>query len=329
MNREILHMISPPAIVATRDLESLARDIKCEHASCEASLGQGAQHARQAGELLRQAKAKCNHGTWLAWLAEHVGIQPQLAQRYMRIASRWKELGDQAPELSTREAIKLLAESREHEENHPNASRVTHLEPDAKRSFYTLSREQLLDHLRQWPNMLERCVYMMDARGRSVQSVADDTGCTVEKIESILSPVPPQRNLARFGFSSEWLANYTPFVMHCMHHHLWLLCYHVAGDARGEGWADAAGILEAQSKRHKRAAEKWSPGLYRWESMADEQNEWGTFFTLSFCARNDARSATGEFEAPSDEVLVEHNDFRPLFAFLDAQERDKEKKARG
>jgi hypothetical protein len=77
------------------------------------------QHAKRAGDLLRQARAHCEHGSWLPWLREHCpSVSPRTAQAYMRIAREWPTLEAKAQRvayLPVREALDLLADHRERE----------------------------------------------------------------------------------------------------------------------------------------------------------------------------------------------------------------------
>src|SRR5262245_45203128 len=92
-------------------LPELARRIDAEHQCFEATVRQALRHARNAGDLLRQAKARLPHGQWLAWLAANCAVTPRTAQRYMLVAERWRELTagrGPAEQLTFREAMKLL-----------------------------------------------------------------------------------------------------------------------------------------------------------------------------------------------------------------------------
>src|SRR5690606_25491228 len=60
-----------------------------EHADC------AVECARQAGELLLQAKAGLKHGDWQGWLRENVTVTPRMAQQYMRLARELSKLSDE------------------------------------------------------------------------------------------------------------------------------------------------------------------------------------------------------------------------------------------
>ena len=68
------------------DLTALAGQIKHEHGQCENAARSAVQHAIRAGELLVDAKARCQHGTWKRWIEEHCGFSLRTAQLYMGIA---------------------------------------------------------------------------------------------------------------------------------------------------------------------------------------------------------------------------------------------------
>ena len=68
-------------------LADLATRINIEHAGAVEHARSAVQCARQAGELLLQAKEQCRHGEWLPWLkANCPSIAERTAQAYMRLA---------------------------------------------------------------------------------------------------------------------------------------------------------------------------------------------------------------------------------------------------
>jgi hypothetical protein len=97
-------------------LPDLARAIQREHDAVRTCVAEGLEHARRAGELLRQAKAALPHGDWLPWLEKHCDVSARTAQAYMRIADRWQTLeaakAQRVADLPLREALALLAEPR-------------------------------------------------------------------------------------------------------------------------------------------------------------------------------------------------------------------------
>jgi hypothetical protein len=101
-------------IVPRPDLGDLAERINAEHQQAEVVLRRGLEHAKNAGELLLQAKEHCGHGQWLPWLKENVHFSVRTAQAYMRIAKEWNRLEAKSAtvaHLGYREALELLTVS--------------------------------------------------------------------------------------------------------------------------------------------------------------------------------------------------------------------------
>ena len=70
-----------------KGLPVLAAAINGEHRRFEGALsGDVLHHAIKAGELLIEAKARCPHGNWQAWLEENFEGSVRTAQAYMREA---------------------------------------------------------------------------------------------------------------------------------------------------------------------------------------------------------------------------------------------------
>jgi hypothetical protein len=112
-------------LVPRPDLAELARRINSEHAQAEGALRAGLQHARTAGQLLLEAKAKLAHGQWLPWLKANIGASKRTCQGYMRVCEQWPVLEAKAQRvalLSYREALAVLAEpTRDDEDDVPAA----------------------------------------------------------------------------------------------------------------------------------------------------------------------------------------------------------------
>lgn len=93
------------------DLADLAADIRREHAAGAGKAAEALAHARRAGELLAEAKARLPHGAWLPWLAEHAAVTPRQAQRYMRLAEHWEQIAakcELSSHLGINDALRLL-----------------------------------------------------------------------------------------------------------------------------------------------------------------------------------------------------------------------------
>lgn len=96
-------------------LPDLARRINEEHRAVGAALRAGLEHARAAGELLIEAKAKVPYGGWLPWLKANCEVSERTAQAYMRVSRQWEEIEAKAQhvaDLTFRDGLELIAEPR-------------------------------------------------------------------------------------------------------------------------------------------------------------------------------------------------------------------------
>ena len=104
------------ALAATKDtpLPALATQINDAHEHACRAAQSAIAHARRAGDLLIEAKAEVEHGSWLSWLGEHCHtISKRTAQAYMRVARDWPILEAKAQrvaDLPLRDALALLSE---------------------------------------------------------------------------------------------------------------------------------------------------------------------------------------------------------------------------
>ncbi|MGH8635800.1 MAG: DUF3102 domain-containing protein [Burkholderiales bacterium] len=99
---------------AIRDIAALAVEINREHAEACRYATAALQHAKRAGELLRQVKTDLPHGQWLPWVRTHCAFSTRTAQGYMRIAEHWPTLQGNAQrvaDLPLRHALAALARS--------------------------------------------------------------------------------------------------------------------------------------------------------------------------------------------------------------------------
>lgn len=107
-------MLQAQFVLAEVSLPELAYEINREHQLCSDAMGDAVQHAIRVGELLIEAKAKCQHGEWLGWVEANCNFTDRTAQRYMRIAWRREEVESNATRVShLQDAIDLLAEPKE------------------------------------------------------------------------------------------------------------------------------------------------------------------------------------------------------------------------
>jgi hypothetical protein len=93
-------------------LGDLAAEICVEHERAYGKAREALEHARRAGELLLEAKARAGHGGWLGWLQANVPFSERTAQGYMRLARQWDALQGKSAtvaDLGLREALALLA----------------------------------------------------------------------------------------------------------------------------------------------------------------------------------------------------------------------------
>jgi Protein of unknown function (DUF3102) len=101
--------LNRPAIVKAVDgLAELATNINAYHAIAEESTRKGLVAYRNAGEALLEAKQKCGHGNWLAWLKKNVKFSNQRASECMRLAAGWDKLPP-GGNLSLKEALTIIA----------------------------------------------------------------------------------------------------------------------------------------------------------------------------------------------------------------------------
>lgn len=104
-------------------LDVLALRINETQASIEQAWGITLDRAREAGELLIQAKKLAGHGNWLPWLETNCHVSASMAEKYVKIAKGWDMLTGKNPEhvpnLSIRDAVKLLAKPRPAKEPEP------------------------------------------------------------------------------------------------------------------------------------------------------------------------------------------------------------------
>lgn len=102
-----------------RDLNKLAKTANREHKACVDSQRAAAEHARDCGLALIEAKGKLPHGDWSAWVSQNCTFSLRTGQRHMLIASKWDQLQEIAGAKTTRasfftirEALKILTGDR-------------------------------------------------------------------------------------------------------------------------------------------------------------------------------------------------------------------------
>lgn len=97
-------------------LDALAIRINQQQEQIEQAWGMTLELAKQAGEMLIEAKRLAGHGNWLPWLETNCRVSASMAEKYMKIAKGWDTLAagnpEHVPNLSIRDAVKLLAKPR-------------------------------------------------------------------------------------------------------------------------------------------------------------------------------------------------------------------------
>jgi hypothetical protein len=98
-------------------LDALALRINEQQARIEQAWGMTLELAKQAGEMLIEAKRLSGHGNWLPWLEANCRVSASMAEKYVKIAKGWDLLAvgnpEHVPNLSIRDAVKLLAKPRQ------------------------------------------------------------------------------------------------------------------------------------------------------------------------------------------------------------------------
>ena len=104
----------------TTRLRTLAERINVEHHAFETTYGAAINHAREAGRLLLEAKAKLDYGQWTPWLTENVEFSERTARVYMQIADAEPDQERQSSADSIAQALRHLSKPRQ-----PSTSEVT------------------------------------------------------------------------------------------------------------------------------------------------------------------------------------------------------------
>lgn len=116
-------------------LAALAEKINSEHERVELSAKASLLHAKNAGELLTEAKRQSGHGNWLPWIQAHCHFSDRTARAYMRVFSRWGELSNRqrAANLSLRDGMLILAEADQ--ESADRADLLDRLTPEGRHAL--------------------------------------------------------------------------------------------------------------------------------------------------------------------------------------------------
>lgn len=100
-------------VSAVGQIGMTAERINALHAAALESTQTALECARRCGELLLFAKGEIPHGEWLAWLKNNTTVSERMAQRYMRLASRWDDIRNlhdptRVSEMSLRAAMQAV-----------------------------------------------------------------------------------------------------------------------------------------------------------------------------------------------------------------------------
>jgi hypothetical protein len=114
---------------AVSSLAELAVQINAEHRQVESALRDGVAHAKRAGVLLLEAKARVPHGNWLSWLEQNCKTTSRTAQRYMQLVARWDEIVSKGGDtLGLQGALRLVSAPNDGPEV-ANTTSVSYLPP--------------------------------------------------------------------------------------------------------------------------------------------------------------------------------------------------------
>lgn len=95
-------------------LNGLANGIREKHQAALDAAANAVSLAREAGELLIQAKAQVAHGHWAQWLKANVPFSERTAQGYMRLVRELPKLDDEKAQrvavMPLRQALKAIAD---------------------------------------------------------------------------------------------------------------------------------------------------------------------------------------------------------------------------
>lgn len=127
-------------------LDVLADRINAKMADVEAAHRNALEQAKEAGDLLIEAKEQVQHGKWLPWLEAHCHVSADMAGKWMKLAREWPRLvathSERVPYLGVKEAVRLLAKPRKakEEDSQPHTS-TTIIDVEATEVISTLPPE--------------------------------------------------------------------------------------------------------------------------------------------------------------------------------------------
>jgi hypothetical protein len=188
----------PPAAVAQTEasLADLAKQITSAHTDALAAARTSLEHARKAGQLLLQAKARLAHGKFMGWVEANCPFSQRTANGYMRVADRWEDLLARGPggnPAGVREALEVLAEPAE-----SNWQPVANLKGRGEsgcpcRCLARRDRENRREMSQKWWDLFAGYVVILDAAEWQDDEIAVYMGMPVEDVRRVLNPEPPRR----------------------------------------------------------------------------------------------------------------------------------------
>jgi hypothetical protein len=96
------------------NLDGLAFGIRDKHQAALSAAANAVSLAREAGELLIQAKGQVAHGQWAEWLKANVPFSERTAQGYMRLVRELPKLDDEKAQrvavMPLRKALRAIAD---------------------------------------------------------------------------------------------------------------------------------------------------------------------------------------------------------------------------
>jgi hypothetical protein len=199
-------LFDPPAIIKSIDaLSELASCINAEHQQAEQHLQAGLQHAKNAGDLLIEAKKRCKHGEWLPWLKANVKPSPRTVQAYMRVAKRWGDLETRAKaqglaHLTLESGLKLLAKESTSQE-------IPALIETFKAATVSFNEARTaLEAGEADPDMTPTYKVLLEA-AEALPELAKDPDITIEELELLIKTTHDTANAMihrRLRLISEW-----------------------------------------------------------------------------------------------------------------------------
>lgn len=86
-------ILNPPGVIQEAEsLDTVARLCNLEHAANEDGDRKKLLRAKKIGDWLNDAKSRCGHNNWVAWVQKNIKFSHRQANRYMKVAENWSKL---------------------------------------------------------------------------------------------------------------------------------------------------------------------------------------------------------------------------------------------